>query len=341
MGALAGVSAVSVLVAAMLWTTRDTLPEKAQTAGASVPTGTVAVVTPASATRVPDPEPVLIVKDSPLQRQADPHLADWIAAAEGSMETRPGPWVPGRVTARSEPAPSAPVASPAPKVEPAPRDIAQRAAPVVAKAEPLKPREPAQAVQARRAPAVAERPARHDIEDPTLADAEEELPFMQQFVAAQAPAPVAAPTPAPPAAPKPSEYDELDREFARKLGFTDDAVKKEPEPNGVKSVWIPPAPDEGLPQTLKPEDIQQVVAANQPAITSCIRRHKDAIPGLNGGKFMMRWFIHPTGSTYQVAMETQALRGTAMATCIEDVVRGWKFPKHQTQMGPIRFPFIF
>jgi hypothetical protein len=174
-----------------------------------------------------------------------------------------------------------------------------------------------------------------------MADTEEEIPFMQEPVAARAPEPVATAKPAPPAPPKPSEYDELDREFARQLGFTEDAVRNEPEKHGVKSVWIPPAPGEDLPQTLKPEDIQQVVASHQPAITSCIQRHKDAIPGLNGGKFMMRWFIHPDGSTYQVAMETQALRGTAMATCIEDLVRGWEFPKHQTQMGPIRFPFIF
>lgn len=184
-------------------------------------------------------------------------------------------------------------------------------------------------------------PARRDIEDPIVADTEEEIPFMQEPVAARSPEPVAKAKPAPPAAPKPSEYDELDREFARQLGFTDDAARNEPEKHGVKSVWIPPAPGEDLPQTLKPEDIQQVVTANQPAITSCIQRHKDAIPGLNGGKFVMRWFIHPNGSTYQAAMETQALRGTAMATCIEDLVRGWKFPKHQTQMGPIRFPFIF
>jgi hypothetical protein len=310
-GALAGVSAASVLVAAMLWMTRDTLPEKAQAAGAAAvsTTGTVAAVAP-------------LVKDSPLLRPLDPHLVTWIAAAESSKGTLPGPLVPGQM-------------------KPPERAVAQAAPPVVAKAEPLKPREPAHAVQARKVQPVEAPPARREIEDPTMADTEEEIPFMQEPAAARAPDPVAQAKPAPPAPPKPSEYDELDREFARQLGFTDDAVRNEPEKHGVKSVWIPPAPGGDLPQTLKPEDIQQVVAANQPAITSCIQRHKEAIPGLNGGKFMMRWFIHPNGSTYQVAMETQVLRGTAMATCIEDLVRGWKFPKHQTQMGPIRFPFIF
>ena len=310
-GALVGVSAASVLVAAMLWMTRDTLPEKPQAPGAATgpATATVTTVAPPAAPPASVLEPVLFVKDSPLQRKPDPHLADWIAAAEGFK-----------------------VALPA-------GTIARAAAPVVAKAEPLKPREPVQAVQARRVHPVAAPPARRDIEDPTVADTEEEIPFMQEPVAARAPEPVA--KPAPPAAPKPSEYDELDREFARQLGFTDDAVRSEPGRHGVKSVWIPPAPGEDLPQTLKPEEIQQAVAANQHAITSCIQRHKGTIPGLNGGKFVMRWFIHPRGSTYQVAMETQALRGTAMAACIEEEVRAWKFPRHQTQMGPIRFPFIF
>jgi hypothetical protein len=144
----------------------------------------------------------------------------------------------------------------------------------------------------------------------------------------------------PPATPAPSEYDEFDREFAQELGFTKEAVRKQPEPK-VKTVWIPPDPAQDIPRTLTPEDIQRVVVTNQPAITSCIQRNKEAIPGLNGGKFVMRWFIYPSGSTYGVAMETQALRGTALATCIEDLVKDWKFPKHQTQMGPIRFPFIF
>lgn len=336
-GALAGVSAASVLVTSMLWMTR-----------ASVSTDIVTAVAPV-------PEPVLFVKDSPLPRPPDPHLASWIAAADGSVETLPGPFVPGRVTVnreppapapvasvepKVEPAPPAPVAIPKLKVEPSPAVVAQAPAPVVAKAEPLKPREPAQPVQAKKARAVEAPPARYDIEDPTMADSEEEIPVLQEPVAARAPEPVAVAKPAPPPAPKTTEYDDFDREFAQKLGFMDDAQKK-PESNRVRSVWIPPAPGENLPQTLMPEDIQQVVAANQPAITSCIQRHKDALPGLNGGRFTMRWFIHPTGSTYQVAMETQALKGTAMATCIEGVVRGWKFPKHQTQMGPIRFPFIF
>jgi hypothetical protein len=306
-GALVGVSAASVLVAAMLWMTRDTPPDKAQVVAVHAPAGLVTEVAPRPA--MPIPESVLSVKDSPLPRKPEPLLADWSAAAGGAVETLPGPVGPGSVT------------SPTPK----------------AVVEAVKPRE---VVQAKRARVTQEQQVRRDIEDPTLKDTEEELPFMQESVAARAPAVVAKAAP-PPAPRKPSGYEDFDEDFARELGFTEDSVRKVPESKGVKSVWIPPDPAENLPQTLRPEDVQTVVAANQPAITSCIRRHKDAIPGLNGGKFVMRWFIHPSGSTYQVAMENQTLQGTALATCIEDVVRGWKFPKHRTQMGPIRFPFIF
>jgi hypothetical protein len=221
-------------------------------------------------------------------------------------------------------------------VIPEPVTKARGAEPKVAsvKAELVKPRE---TPQPRRAAAVLER---RDVEDPSLEDTEEETPFMQQPVARE-PAVVAKAETQPAAKDESGEFDEFDPEFARQLGFTKDAVRKEPESKGVKSVWIPPDPAQDVPESLTPEDIQKVVVANQPAITSCINRHKDAIPGLSGGKLMMRWFIYPTGSTYGVAMETQALRGTALATCIEGLVKDWKFPRHRTQMGPIRFPFIF
>ncbi|MFL5345489.1 MAG: AgmX/PglI C-terminal domain-containing protein [Hyalangium sp.] len=376
-GVLVGVSTASLLVVGMLWMVRNSLPDRTQVAAAYMPAGSVTAVQPPPS--APAPEPVLSVKDSPRSRPPEPLVADWHATTEGATSALPGPVVPGRLSASREPppAPAAPTANPEPQAAPTPGTIVQAAAsaepkavaepvaiaraaqqpsrpveatggkapavtrssePLVAstKAETVKPRETA---QARRAPATQERQARRDLEDPPLEDTQEETPFMQPPPVA--PAPVAKAEPPPAAPPETSEYDEFDKEFARKLGFTGKPVQKAPESKGVKSVWIPPAPGETIQESLTPEDIQKVVVTNQPAITSCIRRNKDAIPGLSGGKFMMRWFVSPDGSTYGVAMETQALRGTALATCIEGLVKDWKFPKHQNQMGPIRFPFIF
>lgn len=372
-GALTGVSAASAFVAAMLWMTRDSLPDRAQVMAAYAPAGTVATVAAVPAAAVP--EPVLFVKDSPRPREPERLVADWVSVANGAVEAVPGPVVPGRAVATREPTPPAPVS--APQADPAAGVVAQAAAipesktslgaasiahavpvPVPGavvssdkagasvsrssepvgtsvKAEALPPREK---VQARRAPAVE---ARRQLADPSLEDAEEEeLPVLQP--PQETPVPVVAKAEPPPAPQNEAEDgSEFDEEFARKLGFTKDAVQKKPESTRVKSVWVPPDPDANLPETLAPEDVQQVVIANQPAVSSCIQRHKEAIPGLSGGKFMVRWFILPSGSTQQVAMETKALKGTALATCVEDVVRGWKFPKHRTQMGAIRFPFIF
>ncbi len=318
-GVLVGVSIASLLVAGMLWMVRSSLPDRTQEVATNVPTGAVTAVQPAAV--APAPKSVLSVKDSPLPRQSEPLVADWHAAPEPAA------------IAHAAPEPSQPTEATGDKAPP----VARSSEPHVAttKTETVKPSEKA---QVRRAPAAQER---RDIEDSSLEDTQRGTPFTQQPAAATAPAPVAKAAPRPAAPPETSDDDESDKEFARKLGLTQEAVRKEPEPKAVKSVWIPPDPGQEVPESLTPQDIQSVVVANRAAIASCIRRGKDASPGLRGGKFLMRWSVYPNGSTYGVAMETQELRGTALATCLEGLVKDWKFPKHRTQMGPIRFPFIF
>lgn len=368
-GAVAGVS-MGVLAAGLLWLAREPLPE--QVARAPVPQVAVAQV-PASAAQ-PTPQPTLFVENSPLQRAPQPLVPSWSAA-----EPLPGPMVPGRAVATQAAPPAAPVAS-EPKAAPAVVAVAQpkpepvaeeatsrpqlgevtgamaRASQRLGPVEPIGPSlnpEPARhekpeltasvKAQAPRAAAAAKPEQRKLIEDPYLDEAEEELPFVQQPPrVTPAPAPVAKAAPAPEAPSKPNAYEDLDEAFARELGFTPGSKLKTPEPTGVKSVWIPPDPASNLPESLTPEQIQQVVVANQPAIVSCIKRFKDSVPGVSGGKFVVRWFVHPDGSTYGQMVETKQLRGTALGTCIERLVPTWKFPQHRVQQqAPIRFPFIF
>ncbi|RYY94783.1 MAG: AgmX/PglI C-terminal domain-containing protein, partial [Comamonadaceae bacterium] len=62
----------------------------------------------------------------------------------------------------------------------------------------------------------------------------------------------------------------------------------------------------------------------------------------NGGRFQVRWSVDTSGSVSGVAMETDSLRGTPLAGCVEDRVRGWKFPVHRVALAaPVRFPFVF
>jgi hypothetical protein len=313
-GVVAGVSAASVLAAGVLWMVRDSLPGQAEVSAAYVPAGAVTAATPPQAQ--PVREPVLSVESSPLARQPEALLVDWSARAGGGSEgALPGPVTPGRRAAPPVAQPPAPVASP----EPAPS-------------------------QARTAPAAEKPRPRRQVEDPYLAEVEAEAPVLYRPPPAPAPAVAAKPTTAPPAKPRNRQYEDFDEDFAKELGFTDNAAaRKAPEAKGPKAVWIPPDPSAELPEKLTPADIQKVVVANQPAIVSCIRRHKEALPGgQGGGKFVLRWFVDPTGSTNNIALETPGLRGTPLATCLEGLVRSWKFPRHRVQQQePIRFPFTY
>jgi hypothetical protein len=324
-GALLGASAVGLLAVGVLWSMRDSLPSRAQLVAAYAPAGTVSVVPPPLVAS--QEETIRFVKDSPLVRQPELLPVSWNQPVEGPESALPGPMVKGRVASPPEP----PAASPKPvqvavvQAAPAPEKPAEVAT------ETRKP------IQARKALPVQERKAEREVKEWYLKDTQDEAPLMQAPAIARAPAP---PVKAAPPPPETKEYDELDKDFAQKLGFTGTA-KPAPDPRSLQSVWIPPEPGEGSVERLTPEDIQKVVATHQPAVASCIQQHKEAIPGLKGGQFTMRWFVDPSGSTSGVAMETRALRGTAMASCIEDAVKGWKFPRSQTQLGPIRFPFVF
>ncbi|MCE9668985.1 AgmX/PglI C-terminal domain-containing protein [Myxococcus stipitatus] len=132
-----------------------------------------------------------------------------------------------------------------------------------------------------------------------------------------------------------------DEAFARELGFTEEAEAARAEEQApARTVYVPPSLDGK--EHLTPDDVRQVVVANQPAITACIRQHAQDTSAQKGGRFTVRWSVLPGGETTGVAMETESLRSTPLAGCIEGVVRGWKFPVHRVRMSePIRFPFVF
>ncbi|NBD10366.1 AgmX/PglI C-terminal domain-containing protein [Corallococcus silvisoli] len=137
---------------------------------------------------------------------------------------------------------------------------------------------------------------------------------------------------------------EIDEDFARELGFTDDAqasqarASKQPQ---EKTVYIPPAPTSER-ERLTPADVTSVVVTNQPAIAACVQAFKAGTALEHGGRFQVRWSVDTSGAVSGVAMETEALRGSPLAGCIEDQVRGWKFPVHHAALeAPVRYPFVF
>ncbi|MGE6757135.1 AgmX/PglI C-terminal domain-containing protein [Corallococcus interemptor] len=206
--------------------------------------------------------------------------------------------------------------------------------------EPVAPPQPAP-VTKKKAPVVAQRAATLEAPEDTAEVremsfggeiSEEEMARARQ-AAAEAEAEEAA-----------QPESEIDEDFARELGFTNDAEGAEaaaPKQAQEKTVYIPPAPTSER-ENLTPGDITSVVVTNQPAIAACVQNFKTGTALENGGRFQMRWSVDTTGAVSGVAMETEALKGSPLAGCIEDQVRGWKFPVHRVAMNaPVRYPFVF
>ncbi len=138
--------------------------------------------------------------------------------------------------------------------------------------------------------------------------------------------------------------DSIDKEFEKELGFSKGAPKyKAEDPRSKRNVYIPPEPGKDLPESLSTSDIVQVVGSHKAAILSCIETYKPARMSDSGkDRFVVRWRVLPTGDAVEALLETESLKGTPFARCIEGQVRSWKFPRHRVQSRePVRFPFTY
>jgi len=157
-----------------------------------------------------------------------------------------------------------------------------------------------------------------------------------------------APAPATPVKAKSNDpldfEDALDKKFEEELGLSKGAPRFKPEdPRARRNVYIPPEPGKDLPETLSTSDVVQVVGSHKDAILACISTHSPARMSDSGkDRFVVRWRVLPTGDAVDAVMETEALKGTPFARCIEGQVRSWKFPEHRVQSRePVRFPFTY
>ncbi|MFY0526392.1 GYF domain-containing protein [Archangium gephyra] len=240
----------------------------------------------------------------------------------------------------------APPAVPAPAAQaPAPAPAAQTpaAAPVAVTPAPVQPAPKAVIPPPQPKPVVAE--AAPEVRVPRAVEA---VP-QRRPQPAPAPAPLPAPAPAPKspgrAANDPLNFDDaLDKKFEAELGLSESAPKFKPEdPRGKRNVYIPPEPGKDLPESLSTSDVVQVVGSHKEAILACIETHSPARTSDSGkDRFVVRWRVLPTGNAVDAVMETEALKGTPFARCIEGQVRSWKFPQHRVQSRePVRFPFTY
>ncbi len=248
------------------------------------------------------------------------------------------------------PAPVAQVPVTAAPVAQAPAPVVQPATPAPAAAAPVPEKQVAKAVTP---PPQPEKPKPAVVASVTPAVPKAAAPEVR-IPRAVEPAPRSNPQPQPPPAPTtavkakavdPLDFeDSVDKEFEKELGFPKDAPKFKPEdPRSKRNVYIPPEPGKDVPETLSTSDVMQVVGSHKDAILACIQTHSPARTADSGkNRFVVRWRVLPTGDAVDALMETEELKGTSFARCIEGQVRSWKFPQHRVQgREPVRFPFTY
>ncbi len=283
--------------------------------------------------RVPEaaPRPVAVAPETPRQ------------AAPAPVAVTPPP--PAPQPAPAAPQPSAPVVAAAPTVQPAPAPVAPQppapVAPVVVKQETKVVTASVQVP----APAVSEPPRKVAAVAPVV---REKPPVVEaeRITRVVAPPPAPAPVSKPkvgkavaddtPAADPSNFEDSVDKAFEKELF---DGPKAE-DPRSKRNVYVPPEPGK---ETLSTSDVMQVVGSHKDGILSCIEAHEPPRdPETDKGRFVLRWRVQTNGTATDVLMETESLKGTAFARCMEGQVRSWKFPQHRVQSRePVRFPFTY
>lgn len=94
-------------------------------------------------------------------------------------------------------------------------------------------------------------------------------------------------------------------------------------------------PDGKLDQAM----IRNVVNARKKSVSICYQREIKRNSGLRGKmEFMVT--VQPTGEVSRASVETPAFKGTELAGCIAEKIRGWRFPSFAGQPQKIVVPFV-
>jgi len=124
------------------------------------------------------------------------------------------------------------------------------------------------------------------------------------------------------------------------VGGNDD-IEKELSGNGSKrSVYVPPAPGNDLPDKISISQINEAVAGQKAALLHCTEQQRAASPDATG-TLRMRWIISADGSVRDVRVVSDEFAKQPIAGCITNVVKGTRFPQSRTTGQEVIFPFKF
>jgi outer membrane biosynthesis protein TonB len=92
--------------------------------------------------------------------------------------------------------------------------------------------------------------------------------------------------------------------------------------------------------TLARGEIQKVVNAHVHQVQACYERQLMKDPSL-GGKITLEWVINGSGAVASVRVKQSTIHSVDVATCIQNAIRGWKFPSPQGGAVTVTYPFAF
>ena len=93
-------------------------------------------------------------------------------------------------------------------------------------------------------------------------------------------------------------------------------------------------------ESLGQSDIMEVVLKNKSGLGACVALQRKLDP-TTSGKLLMRWIILTSGRTSNVEVVSLEFKGTAIARCIGELIKGMQFPESKKQGEAITFPFKF
>jgi hypothetical protein len=59
------------------------------------------------------------------------------------------------------------------------------------------------------------------------------------------------------------------------------------------------------------------------------------------GRVVMVWTIDLTGATQGITVESNTMQEGNVAACVEELIRGWRFPAPKRETVEVTFPFVF
>ncbi len=105
-------------------------------------------------------------------------------------------------------------------------------------------------------------------------------------------------------------------------------------------VAVDTTPLADLPDTLEQATIVSVIKGHQRGVHGCYQRQLKRDPGMRQANVKLAFNIERSGQTSNVRID-EKYADTELASCLERLVRRWRFPAFKGEAIPVEYPLIF